>query len=79
MRCPHCLKTFIYDMNLNSKVNRKVFILNNIKNKVKKETLYRRIRRKGYRKTRKTFARDLKELEISKYVKLLKYMVRKLK
>lgn len=79
MICPYCLKFFKIDTTVKHKIKRKVLILNQIDKKIRKEKLFRRIRKRGYAKSRKTFIRDLQELELSKYIKLGKHTAQKLK
>lgn len=62
MICPHCLKEIRQEKIEISRLKRFELILNSITEKAFSETIYRKVRKRGYPLSRKTFSRDIKIL-----------------
>ena len=60
--CPNCLTKFNQEHTYLNKIKRRELILSNLNQKIRAERLFRLCRIKGYPMKRKTFQRDLQEM-----------------
>ena len=70
MKCPYCLKEIRKTTHVFNTAKRRELIMDNILEETSLETVYRRIKKKGYSMARRTFQRDIKILTESKNLTL---------